>query len=114
VQAAKPYIYRDSTYTLKESKTAYLVLLDLSGKPKAYGPVMNIFIGDYKIPEFGGTKTGIYFRIYDTAILQKLNKQKFYYRYSGSEKIFLDKYFESPDLKKMKLENETEVLKLQK
>lgn len=111
VEAKKIYQYRDSAYKLYESKTAYLVFMDLENIPRKAGSALNIYIGDYKVPEYGGTQTGIYFRIYDQKILQRLDKQMIYYQIDKGEKRSLNKQFSVPDQKNLKKQSEEELLR---
>lgn len=72
----KPRIIVDAKGQQKSYTKAYVVRL------KGYFAVdraipVDVYIGDYKIPEYGGTKDGIYFKVYDEKLLQKLDNQAF-------------------------------------
>ena len=111
VEAKKTYQYRDSAYKLYQSKTAYMVFMDLENIPRNAGTALNIYIGDYKVPEYGGTPTGIYFRIYDQKILQRLDKQIIYYQIDKGEKRSFNKQFSVPDQNTLKKQSEEELLR---
>lgn len=111
VQLPFPYAATDSSGQKTRYETAWLVRLDLKGMPAAYGPRPDFFLGDYAIPEYGGTATGIYFRIYDPALLARLNGQEIRYRNENGTLVSLNRKFEVPaDWRKMQPEVENKVL----
>jgi hypothetical protein len=111
VQGKKAYKYVDKDKKSKETKTAYLVIFKFDAKPPVTNTVVKYYIGDYAIPEYGGTSDGIYFRILDPTLLSKLDKQEISYRIATSEKVSLKKQFIMPDTKGMKVEEEEAVWK---
>ena len=111
VQGKKPYKFLDKDNKLKESKTAYLITFTFDQKQKPMNVATNFYIGDYRIPEYGGTENGIYFRLIDPALLGKLNNQMIWYQISNTDRLSLKKEFVIPDIKNMKIENEENLLK---
>lgn len=72
----KPFERIDEKGAMRRYSKAYVVHVRGSfGEPRAI-PV-EVYIGDYKVPEYGGTKDGIYFKIYDEELLQRLNGKPF-------------------------------------
>jgi len=61
------------------------------GEPGAI-PV-DIYIGDHKIEEYGGTRDGIYFKVYDEALFDRLEGQPFAYGFEGQRVGALDLRF---------------------
>jgi len=83
VKLSFPYKMKSSNLENGEEKvyeTAWLVKLELENMPTTYGPKIDFFVGEYKIPEYGGWKDGIYFRIYDEKVLEMINGQQFFYQ----------------------------------
>lgn len=80
----KPFAKLDEKGQKKSYSKAYVVRLKGNfGEVRAI-PV-DIFIGDYKVPEYGGTEDGIYFKIYDEKLLQKLENKAFGYGYQNQK-----------------------------
>lgn len=80
----KPLIRLDERGARRSYTRAYVVHLKGNfGEIRAI-PV-DIFIGDYKVPEYGGTKEGVYFRIYDEKLLEKLEGRPFAYGFQGQK-----------------------------
>jgi hypothetical protein len=71
------------------------------GEPSAIP--LDIFIGDYKIPEYGGSKEGIYFKIYDKKLLEQLEKKPFGYGYQNQKIKTLGLMFKPGMLKPFKM-----------
>ncbi len=46
---------------------------------------VEIYIGDYKVPEYGGAADGIYFKIYDKELLKSLNNQFIAYGFDNQK-----------------------------
>ena len=106
VKAKNIYQYRTDKNELRKADAAYLVLLNLQSLPPVTNTRINFYIGDYKIPEYGGTKKGIYFRIYDPVLLTKLNNQPIsWQRGNDSINVFDNTRFQV-DTKKLKPERE--------
>ena len=111
VQGKKPFKYRDENFNLKESKTAYLVTFTFASEPKVMNTHVNFYMGDYRIPEYGGLEKGIYFRFYDPRLLESLNGKDILYQVGNQKKISLGKKFVTPNLRELKLISEEEIIK---
>ena len=75
-QLKQPLTRRDERGEERQYREIYVVeLKGYFGEARAI-PI-EVYIGDYKIPEYGGTKDGIYFKIYDRALLDRLEGQAF-------------------------------------
>lgn len=80
----KPFMKIDERGVKRNYRKAYVVnLKGYFGKSSAI-PV-DIFIADYKVPEYGGTKDGIYFRIYDEKLLEDLENKPFSYGFQNQK-----------------------------
>lgn len=93
----------------REVREAYLVLLQME-KPKFYGPALEILVGDWKVPEYGESDGGIYFRIYDPALLRRLAGQELRYRVAKGPAGSLRTTFAVPRLEDLPLMQEREIL----
>ena len=109
VRLAVPTKALDVSGAVKEYTTAFLVRLQVE-RPRSMGPVVRFYVGDYEVPEYGGWKKGIYFKVYDPAQLKKLTGQELQYSYRTAERRSLKARLEVPDLEKLKLQDEREVL----
>ncbi len=110
VQPAKPYKFRNDKNEITEKKTAYLIFFDLKNRPAFLNTKLDFYIGEYKIPEYGGTKNGIYFRIYDKDVVSKLNNQPILYQIGKQQKKPFTATFKLPEAA-LKAESEMEVMK---
>ena len=60
----KPYIKIDGKGMKRSYTKVYII--KLKGYFGEVGAIpVDIFIGNYKVPEYGGTKDGIYFKVYE-------------------------------------------------
>ena len=67
--------------------------------PTYYSERIDFFIGDYRIPEYGGWEGGIYFKVYEEDLLRRLNNAEFLYRLpENKEVVKFDTRFKLPDL----------------
>jgi len=111
VRLEYPHKLREKDGKEKIYERAWLALFSF----KSLGPVtdmgMNLFIGDYRIPEYGGFKEGVYFRIYDEQLLQSLNGKEVSVSFAGEKMKSLGKNFSSDGYKKLSVEEESAVLK---
>lgn len=112
VKLAFPYQTTDEKGGKKQYTTAWLVRFRLENMPRAMGASMDFFIGDYQIPEYGGWENGIYFKIYDPALLEQLQGQAISIRTTSEQKSTptrqLFRKIDAPD--KLPLEEENKVL----
>ena len=111
VQGKKPFKYRDTDNKVKESKTAYLVTFIFANELKAMNTMIDFYIGNYRIPEYGGRENRIYFRIHDPKLLDSLDGQTISYQVANQNKVSLLKKFVKPDTKTMKVVSEESVIK---
>jgi hypothetical protein len=79
-----PVRLRDPEGKEQSYHRAYLITLN-GTFPRDQGLGFELFIGDYRIPEYGGTREGLYFRIYDPKIVSSLEGKEFGYRFGGKE-----------------------------
>jgi hypothetical protein len=90
---------------------AWLIKVRLQNAPRPSGERIDFAIGDYMIPEYGSWEGGIYFRIYERALLEQLDQKMIRYRAPGSDEMItsgqrLDAAMDTP----RKVEDEKEVL----
>jgi hypothetical protein len=111
VQSKKPYKYLDKENKVRESRTAYLVKFFFVKTPKPSDTVIKFYIGEYKVPEYGGVDDGIYFLIIEPGLLDRLDNQAINYSFGTSDRVSLNKTFKKPDTSSMKVEMEESVLK---
>lgn len=111
VQAKKPYTYQDKENKTKEVNSAYLVKLVFDKKPQPMNQRIDFYIGDYKVQEYGGTSDGIYFRLIEPGLIDKLNNQAISYQVGNEQKVSLKKNFTKPDAKSLKPQTEESILK---
>jgi hypothetical protein len=90
---------------------AWLVVFSLQNLGAPRGLATEFYIGEYRIPEYGGVTNGIYFRIYEEAKLRSLDGQEISMRDSGAKRTSLNQKFVLPDLKTLQPEEESAVLK---
>lgn len=97
----KPLVRLDEKGVKREYSKAYVVQLKGEfGEPRAI-PV-DIYIGNYKVPEYGGMKGGIYFRIYEERLLEELEGKQFGYGYENQKVGTFDLRFTPKKLKPFK------------
>jgi len=84
LELKKPMRLRDSEGKEQSYDRAYLVTLK-GTFPRDQAIGFELYIGDYRIPEYGGTRDGLYFRIYDPKLLQRLEGKEFRYRFGSPE-----------------------------
>lgn len=66
-------------------KHAWLIKLQLDNMPAYPAQRIDFAIGDYIIPEYGGWEKGIYFRVYEEQLLDKLNNAEIRYKLPGDD-----------------------------
>ena len=54
---------------------------------------VDIYIGDYKVEEYGGSSDSIYFKVYDEALFERLEGQPFAYGFEGKKVATLNLWF---------------------
>jgi hypothetical protein len=65
-----------------------------------------LYVGDYRVPEYGSTRDGLYFRIYDERLLSRLEDKEFRYRFGPGEVRSLDTRFSLRILRPFKIQRE--------
>ncbi len=100
-----PVRLRDAEGKEQSYERAYLVTLK-GTFPRDEGLGMELYIGDYRVPEYGGTKDGIYFRIYDEKVLNNLEGKEFRYRFGPTEIHSLEKRFSTKEARPFKTQRE--------
>jgi len=65
-----------------------------------------LYVGDYRVPEYGSTRDGLYFRIYDEKLLSHLEDKEFRYRFGPGELHNLDTRFSLKSLRPFKIQKE--------
>ena len=109
VVLARPFTKREANQT-SEYKVAYLVMLAFE-HPKSWGPKIDLFIGDYRVQEYGGWSQGIYIKFYKPELLMKLNGQELRYRYIEETIRNFERKLNVPDLNKLNIEKEFDVVR---
>ena len=78
-------------------------IVELEGDFGAFGAIpVDVYIGDHRIEEYGGTRDGIYFKVYDEALLDRLEGQPFAYGFEGRKVETLDLRFTARDRRPFK------------
>jgi hypothetical protein len=91
----------------KEQKYDRAYVVTLKGNfPLNQGLGFELYIGDYRIPEYGGTRDGLYFRIYDEKLLSRLEDKDFRYRFGPGEMRSLDTRFSVKTFRPFKTQKE--------
>jgi hypothetical protein len=94
----KPITRIDEKGNKARYEKAYIV--ELEGNIDVSGAIpIDIFIGDYRVPEYGGTKKGIYFKIYDEKLIKDLEDKPFGYGFENRKLKIFDLKFK-PSTKK--------------
>jgi hypothetical protein len=91
----------------KEQKYDRAYLVTLKGTfPLNQALGFELYIGDYRVPEYGGTHDGLYFRIYDEKLLSRLEDKEFRYRFGPGEIRSLDSRFSVKRFQPFKVQKE--------
>jgi len=92
--------------------TAWLIRLQIHNMPIYRDSGIEFFIGDEKIREYGGTEDGIYFKVYEKEMLNRMADAEIRYKLDVSGDIMYSKVrFKLPNLDDLKMINEKELLK---
>jgi len=111
VKLAAPHKMRDKDQKERVFDQAWLVLLAFKNRPPVRDMRTDIYIGDYRVPEYGGYKNGVYFKIYDESLLRSLNDQDISIAVGGRAKQSLGRKFSTADYARLSVEDEAAVLK---
>jgi len=91
----------------KEQKYDRAYVVTLKGNfPLNQALGFELYIGDYRVPEYGGTRDGLYFRIYDQKLLSRLENKEFRYRFGPGEMRSLDTRFSMKSFHTLKIQKE--------
>lgn len=91
----------------KEQKYDRAYVVTLKGTfPLNQALGLELFIGDYRIPEYGSTRDGLYFRIYDEKLLARLEGKEFRYRFASPEIHGFDMRFSTKSSRPLKIQKE--------
>ena len=111
VKLAAPHKMRDKDQKERTFDQAWVVLLSFKNRLPVRNARTDIYIGDYLVPEYGGHKNGVYFKIYDENLLRSLNDQEVSIAVGGKKKQSLGRKFSSADYARLSVEEESAVLK---
>jgi hypothetical protein len=91
----------------KEHSYDRAYLFTLKGTfPRDQAMALELYIGDYQIPEYGGTRDGLYFRIYDPKLLERFDGKEFRYRFGSPEIHSFGQRFSLKFLRPLKTQKE--------
>ena len=91
----------------KEQKYDRAYVVTVKGNFPLYQALgFELYIGDYRIPEYGGTRDGLYFRIYDERLLSRLEGKEFRYRFGPGETHSLETRFSTKNFHPFKVQKE--------
>ena len=116
VALARPFTTNDLAGQKQTFRQAFFVLLtiDDAGRLGSYGASVDIFVGEYLVPETGSWAQGAYFKVYDPALLTKLAAKEFRYRVNlGKREIrSFGRMLELPPLEKLPVQTEADVFRV--
>lgn len=81
---ARPFVVRDEKGQAREYREAFVVHLK-GHLPPPRDMALELFVGDWKVPEYGSTEDGLYFRIYDPELRKSLKGRDLRYRLGPQE-----------------------------
>jgi hypothetical protein len=105
LELKKPVKLRDAEGKEQSYDRAYLVTLK-GTFPADQAMGLELFIGDYRIPEYGGKRDGLYFRIYDAKLLERLEDKDFRYRFGSPEIRSFNMHFSTKASQPLKIQKE--------
>lgn len=111
VKLAAPYKMRDKDKKERVFDQAWLVLLAFKNPLPVRNMQTDIYIGDYRVPEYGGYRNGVYFKIYEESLLRSLNDKEVSVGVDGEAKRSLGRKFSTADYARLAIEEERAVLK---
>ena len=111
VRLSYQHKFREKDGKEKVYEQAWLVLLFFKTSLPVTDTSMDFYIGDYRVPEYGGFKDGIYFRIYDEGLLRSLDEKEVSVGVGGKKERSLGKKLTTKDYGKLPIEEESSVLK---
>jgi hypothetical protein len=78
-----PQAARDAAGAERSFNAVYLVKVK-GVVPTNYALPVQLFVGDIPVREYGATKDGIYFKVYDPRVLKQMHGKPFRYAAAGS------------------------------
>jgi hypothetical protein len=91
----------------KEQKYDRAYVVTLKGTfPLNQALGLELYIGDYRVPEYGSTRDGLYFRIYDEKLLARLEGKEFRYRFGSPEIHSFEMRFSAKSSQPLKIQKE--------
>jgi hypothetical protein len=111
VRLSYPHKLREKDGKEKVYEQAWLVLFSFKNPPPTMDTRMDFYIGDYQVPEYGGSKNGIYFRIYEESLLRSLDEKEISVGVGGKKERSLGKKLSTKDYRKLSIEEESALLK---
>jgi len=96
VRLAQPFTRLEADGEKRTSTEAYVVRLKVS-RPESWGEKVDYFVGDYRIPEYGGWEEGIYFKVYDRALFDSLRGGELRYRIGEGPIVSFERRLEVGD-----------------
>ncbi len=106
-----PHKLREAEGKERVYEQAWLILFSFKNLGPPRDTAMNLFIGDYRIPEYAGFQEGIYFRIYEERLMESLDGQEVSVGSAGKKMKSLGKRFYTQGYQNLSLEKESTVLK---
>jgi hypothetical protein len=106
-ELARPHTAIDAGGEKRQYTHAHVVLLEIEGL-RISGPALEVLIGDYKVPEYGGWERGIYFKVYEAALLEKLAGHEMRWRFMDRTGSF-GRRFEVPQAGQLVEKKEAEL-----
>lgn len=105
LELKKPMRMRDAEGKEQSYDRAYVVTLK-GTFPLFQGHALELFIGDYRVPEYGSTRDGLYFRIYNEKLLASLEGKEFKYKFGSAEVHSFEKRFSTKSSQPLKMQKE--------
>jgi hypothetical protein len=93
VRLAQPFTRLEANGEKRTATEAYVVRLKIS-RPEFWGEKIDYFVGDYRIPEYGGWAEGIYFKVYDRDLFESLRGGELRYRIGNGPIVSFERRLE--------------------
>lgn len=108
IELEQPFRSADEHGVSKSYSSAWLVRLQVD-RPDFFGEAVRFYVGDFEVPEYGGWEKGIYFKVYDRALLTRLRGRELRYRIGHTRVQSFSQSFDVPDLETLPLRQEREL-----
>lgn len=93
-----PRVYLDVEGAERTTDEVYIV--ELEGRFDVTAALaIDLYIGDHKIEEYGGTEKGVYFKVYDASLFERLDDQPFAFGIEGQRLQTLEMRFTPSQLR---------------